>query len=464
MNNFSWAITDLVMVTEGKLLTNFKQELFFSSITTDTRNLKKGALYIAIKGEFFDGHEFVEQAFTKGAIAVLVAKKQQIEQPQILVEDTIIAFGKFAQWHRQQMNLQQLIAITGSNGKTTCKNIIYHLLSGVLNSAEVLATVGNLNNNFGVPSTLLSINKQHKYAVVEMGANHSKEIDYISKLAQPDIALITIAGRAHLEGFGSIEGVIKAKSEIMNGMVRGGSIVLNADSAGFDYWQKVAIGKKLKVLSFGKSALATFKLLDFKQNLTSSEFSFSYDLKTYNASFAMLGEHNCLNILASIAACVAANFKVAKLLPHLLSFSGVNGRLDQFKLPNGLLLDDSYNANPDSVKVAINTLVTISTKTIFCMGPMVEIGKDSAQQHKAIAKYAKQAGVNFLLCSGTATKNMPASFGKGSYWFASQQELGKRAINLIKTRQADSCLVKGSRAAKMEEVVTIIKGYKGVLC
>ena len=457
----NWNIENLASVVSGDLITLDKKAVGFTSISTDTRTIEKGALYIAIKGDNFDGHDFIKQAFEKGAVVALVSKKIETNRPLVVVEDTRIALGVFASWHRQQIDLKKLIAITGSNGKTTCKNMVQHLLSSLTNEGKVLATEGNFNNDFGVPRTLLNLKKQHEFAVIEMGANHPKEIDYVSQLALPDVALITLAAGVHLEGFGSLDGVVETKSEIMNGLSSGGTVILNADSYGFDFWQALAAKKSLKVLTFGKSKKATFQLLAFKQHATSLAFSFSYNSIHYHVNLPLLGEHNALNALASLAVCEAVGFDIEALIPPLAIFSGVKSRLQAFKLPNGLLLDDTYNASPSSMKAGIDALVSNASKSIFCMGDMGEIGKDSIREHQSVANYAKEKGVSFLLCCGEETKDLPNIFGEGSFWFETKQALAEKAIQLINSEQAESCLVKGSRFMKMEEIVnTIIKGTK----
>lgn len=461
-----WSIADLVFATNGEIVSSLAMTANFSSISTDSRSLQKGALYIAIKGKNFDGHQFIEQALQKGAAVVLVSEDISIKCPVVKVADTRIALGQFAKWHRQQSNLKELVAITGSNGKTTCKDMVHHLLSSITSDKKVLATEGNLNNDFGVPRTLLLLEKQHQYAVIEMGANHQKEIDYVSNLASSDVSLITLAAGMHLEGFGSLEGVIKSKAEIMNGMNSGGTVVLNMDSPGFGFWQKHAKEKSLQIVSFGKAKQADFRLLDYQQQTTDLTFKFSYQTITYSVTLPMLGEHNAFNALASIVTCFSlvesAGFNLEAILPHLASFAGVAGRLQQIKLPNkGLLLDDTYNAGPSSMRAAIDVLVSVSSWSIFCMGSMGEVGKDSIQQHQLVAEYAKQKGVSYLLCCGEETKNLPKIFGKNAWWFENKDLLTAQAINLINAKQADSCLVKGSRYMQMEQIVTsVLKGVK----
>ncbi len=464
----SWSQADLLLATGGKspsVDASGGKNIAFSGVSTDTRTLNQGDLYVAIKGDFFDGHRFVAQALSAGAALALVSEFEPFEESRqarlVLVEDTRIALGKFSSWHRQQISLQKLIGITGSNGKTTCKNMVEHLLSSLVPAEQVLATEGNLNNDFGVPRTLLSLTDQHQFAVVEMGANHPKEIDYVSRLAKPEVAIITIAAMAHIEGFGSLDGVVKTKAEIMNGMEKGSTIILNVDSVGFEYWQYMATEKGIHILTFGSSEKADFRLISVEQNTGQLNFRFTHDNHIFQADLPMVGEHNAFNALASMAACFAAGFKLQQLIPPLVNFAGIKGRLQQYQLPNGLLLDDSYNANPDSVKAAIDALVKVSPDGILCLGAMAEIGETSADQHKQIANYAKGKGVAFLLCTGEETKNMPEVFGDKSFWFEDKSSLAEKAIDLIKTKQASVCLVKGSRSAKMEQVVkNIIEGMK----
>lgn len=449
-----WNLNDLAEATQGELLVELlgTESVEFDSVSTDTRSLQAGALYIAIKGERFDGHEFIAEAVRQGAVAVLISEPVETVVPAILVEDTRIALGKFAAWHRQQMPLKKLIAVTGSNGKTTTKNLIAHLLESSEGADKVLFTQGNFNNDFGVPRTLLEITPEHDYAVIEMGANHLHEIRYLTQLAQPDIALITLAAGAHLEGFGSLQGVIDTKGEIFEGLGEEGVGIINADSPGFDQWQAQLNKQGNVVKTFGAVAPADYQVTHFRQVNDGIQFQCHFDGEAHGVVMPILGEHNAMNAAAAIAVCMEAGFSWRQILPGLGDFSGVGGRLQQRKLAHGLLIDDSYNANPNSVKAAINTVAALPGKALACLGAMAELGKTSDADHAEVAAYAKQQGITHLLVFGDAAKPMIEAFGEGAEWFEDHQQLAQKAIALLDEKWAENCLVKGSRSATMEVV------------
>jgi UDP-N-acetylmuramoyl-tripeptide--D-alanyl-D-alanine ligase len=453
-----WTLNDLIVATGGELSAQSadKEAVGFDFVSTDSREMSESGLYIAVKGANFDGHAFVSQAVAQGASVVLASEPVEAPVPVVLVDDTRIALGQFAAWHRKQMPLKKLIAVTGSNGKTTCKNMIQHLLS---KQAKVLATQGNLNNDFGVPRTLLQLTAEHEFAVVEMGANHHKEIEYLTQLAKPDIAIITLAAGAHLEGFGSLEGVIHTKAEILSGLQdKVGVAVLNTDSPGFDVWQDMCRERELSVLTFGATAIADVHYEQFEQSSDVIEFDVisTADKMIHQGKFhvvaPMLGEHNAMNACAALTAAMACGFKLETLTPNLADFGGVSGRLQKVSLPNGILIDDSYNANPDSMKAALRTLVALPGKSMACLGAMAEIGETSASAHAEVASYAKSLGVSYLLIYGEAAKPMIDAFGEGAFWFESHQALTDKAIELIEKDGINHCLVKGSRSSKMETV------------
>jgi len=451
----TWNLIDLVEavkgVLAGELLGN--EPVVFTSVSTDTRTLKSGALYIAIKGEHFDGHAFIGDAVRQGAVAVLISEPMETVVPAVLVEDTRIAFGAFAAWHRQQMPLKGLIGVTGSNGKTTTKALLAHIL---LKHAPVLATQGNLNNDFGLPRTLLELSDSDEYAVIEMGANHRKEIAYLTQLAKPDVAVITLAAGAHLEGFGSLQGVIETKGEILEGVRKGGVGILNTDSPGFEYWVEKSRQLDVSVMTFGQARFANVQVVDFKQS--ESQITFTLDLnwqtirQTEVVTMPVLGFHNAMNAAAAVAACLAIDLPWSDIQPGLVDFGGVSGRLQQSLLPKGVLIDDSYNANPSSVKAAIETLSHLPGKSAVCLGGMAELGEESETLHQDVATFAKEKGVTSLLLFGDATQCMQTVFGEGACWFDSQDALVQEAVRLIQQDEVQNLLVKGSRSAKMERV------------
>lgn len=451
----TWDLTDLVEAVNGVLAGELLGDdpVIFTSVSTDTRTLKSGALYIAIKGEHFDGHAFVSDAVRQGAVAVLISELMETVVPAVLVDDTRIAFGQFAAWHRQQMALKGLIGVTGSNGKTTTKALLAHILS---KHATVLATQGNLNNDFGLPRTLLELSESDDYAVIEMGANHRKEIAYLTQIAKPDVAVITLAAGAHLEGFGSLQGVIETKGEILEGICEGGVAVLNTDSPGFEYWVEKSRRLQVSVITFGQARFANVQVVDFKQS--DSQIIFTLDLNWHEirqsevVTMPVLGFHNAMNAAAAVAACLAAGLSWSEIQPGLVDFGGVSGRLQQSLLPKGILIDDSYNANPSSVKAAIETLVQLPGKSAVCLGGMAELGAESETLHQDVAAFAKDKGIKRLLLFGAATQSMQTVFGEGALWFESQDALAQEAVRLIQQDEIQNILVKGSRSARMERV------------
>lgn len=454
----AWEIQQLIDATQGVLSGELlgEESVRFDSVSTDSRHLQSGALYIAIKGERFDGHDFVTEAVKQGAVAVLISEPMATIVPAVLVEDTRIALGQFAAWHRQEMPLKTLFAITGSNGKTTTKEMLAHILG---KQAPVLATKGNLNNDFGVPRTLLQISKQHQYAVIEMGANHPHEIRYLTHLAKPDVAMITLAAGAHLEGFGSLQGVIDTKGEIFEGVVLNGTAVINTDSVGYAQWRAQCEAQGLQVISFGEAEEANVRLVNFKQTDSFIELVLRLDVTQFTDSenlvavkMPLLGHHNALNTAAVVSCCFAAGLNWDEIRPGLVDFRGVSGRLQQLQLPHGHLIDDTYNANPASVKAGIDTLVALPGKGALCLGAMAELGQDSESLHHQVALYAKQQGVQALLLYGEKAKSMQTVFGENAYWFDSHQALVTAVIELIQTQKIQNVLVKGSRSTTMERV------------
>ncbi|VAW48051.1 UDP-N-acetylmuramoyl-tripeptide--D-alanyl-D-alanine ligase [hydrothermal vent metagenome] len=468
---FSWALVDLQYAVDGEFIgaLDHDQRVRFTSISTDSRTLKAGALYIAIKGENFDGHDFITQAIQQGAVAVLVSEVIKSIVPAVLVEDTKLALGQFAKWHRKQMPVKKLIAVTGSNGKTTTKSLLLNIFQNVGNT---LATEGNLNNDLGVPRTLLNLRPEHDYAIIEMGANHRNEISYLTHLAEPDIALITNAANAHLEGFGSLQGVVEAKGEIFQGLnqtciKKDGVAVINMDSNGYLDWVQMikSLGVQ-KIVRFGLAKKADIIISALK----TSEQGVQFKLTIYGVSYAVkmpvLGAHNAHNAAACVAIALSSGLSWGEIQPGLTRFTGVAGRLQKQAITTGWLIDDSYNANPESVKAGINTLVSQSGYSILCLGAMAELGEGCMDAHQGIARYAKQKGVDYLLVYGQATQQMPEIFGHQSAYFESHERLAQHVADLLTTQmQAGknvNVLVKGSRSAQMEKVSNLLLSQFGL--
>ncbi|WP_051640751.1 UDP-N-acetylmuramoyl-tripeptide--D-alanyl-D-alanine ligase [Thiomicrorhabdus sp. Milos-T2] len=472
MNMFSWTLEQLKDSTEGEFIGPISEanSIEFTSISTDTRTLQPGALYIAIKGENFNGHDFIEQAVQQGAVAILVDENSECLDsivPGVEVQNTRIALGQFARWHRLQMPVKTLIAVTGSNGKTTTKTLLHNIFSLAGNT---LATEGNLNNDFGVPRTLLNLRPEHEYAIIEMGANHPKEIQYLTALALPDIAMINNASGAHLEGFGSLQGVIDTKGEIFEGLNqiknhKPGVAVINTDSPGFEDWQQSLRDLNVNsVVTFGSDVKADSKVDSVTTNTVCIDgkdvLGIAFDLiiskQKHHVNMPVLGFHNAMNAAACVAVAMSAGLSWQQILPGLVSFNGVSGRLQKTAINNGWLIDDSYNANPESVKAGIEALCSLPGKAIVCLGAMAEIGEQSDKAHQEIAEFAREKGVRNLYVLGEAAHNMPTHFGEGSQFFTSHAAMANLVVADIESAKTSdnkiNVLVKGSRSAKMEKV------------
>ncbi len=426
------------------------EDLKISSISIDTRTLLKGDLYIAIKGDNFDGHSFVNKAEIAGAVAVLVEQKLTTNLPQIVVNNSQLALAELAgKWKKKAV--VETIAITGSNGKTTVKELIASILEL---AANVLYTKGNLNNAIGVPLTLLNLNEHHQYAVIEAGANHIGEIAYSCEYVKPDIAVITNVGSAHLEGFGSIKDVAKAKSEIIQSLSTKGIAVLNRDDAFYDYWLDIA--KDRKTVSFGMNATADFRAEQIRTTITDSEFENHFMLLTSTEKIAiklkLAGQHNVMNALAAAASVAQLGINLELIKQGLERSKPVPGRLQPLPgIHGGLIIDDSYNANPNSVKAALQVLLESGGEPWVVLGALAEMGSNSLNIHKELGALIKSMNVVRLLTIGSDAEHTSSSFGKGATFFSSQEQLITFLNNNLKGNE--SILIKGSRSQKMEKIV-----------
>ena len=427
----------------------------FASVTTDSRAIAPGDLFVALRGERFDGHEFVAAAIAQGAVGAIVdqaAAEQYAETWQqyslLVVPDTRTALGELAAWWRQQ-HAVKLVAVTGSNGKTTVKEMLASILSQAAGSEAVLSTQGNLNNDIGMPLTLLKLRKQHRYAVIEMGMNHPGEIASLSQIAQPDVAVINNAGAAHLAGLGSVEAVARAKGEIFLGLKPEGIAVINADDGHADLWR--ALAGKHKQFSFGLEQAADVSA-HYQQQSHHSLLEIKTPEGIITATLQIPGQHNIRNALAACAAAHALGISNADMAAGLAAFSGVKGRLQRKTCLHGaILIDDTYNANPASVDAAIAVLAAMDGKKILVLGDMGELGDTSAQLHRQIGQNARQAGIDMLLALGDVSRECAAGFGANAWFYERIQELLADLENHL-TPDA-TVLVKGSRFMQMERVV-----------
>lgn len=428
-------------------------DVVVSGVSIDSRTLKLGQLYVAIAGKNFDGHDFISSAQQAGAIAILTHKKIKTFLPQILVRDTCAALAELAGAWREKMNLK-LIGVTGSNGKTTTKEMLAAILSV---HDDVLFTQGNLNNEIGVPLTLLRLSPEHHYAVIEMGANHSGEIAYTSRFAKADVAVITNVGAAHLEGFGDLNGVARAKGEIIETLNPNGIAVLNADDAFFDYWR--AISGSRKVISFGIESVADIFAKNIDTTREGDRFVTNFDLKTaeenIRVNLPLAGNHNVLNALAATAATLALGISLAQIKQGLELMSPVNGRLQLLRGRLGSwIINDTYNANIASLTVALDVLEKCDGEHWIILGAFGELGDNTEKLHSEMGDTLKNYGVKRLFAIGELTKQTVASFGKNAQHFASQTELLEAVTPLLTGNE--TILIKGSRSQRMENITAAL--------
>ncbi len=436
----------------------------FGGVGTDSRAAAPGQLFVALRGEHFDGHDFVAQAAAAGAAAALVDARWADSQattalPLVVVDDTRLALGALAAAWRARFTLP-LIGITGSNGKTTVKDMCAAILraqacrdgySGGTDDDGILATRGNFNNDIGLPLTLLELRDGHRGAVIEMGMNRPGEIAYLSRLTQPTVAIVNNAQRAHLLGLGSLAEVARAKGEIYAGLcgVGGGIAVVNADDAHAGYWRTLNAGRA--VMTFGIDQAA-----DVRGRCTLHGLGLRLELAAPQGSAAMAlqvpGLHNARNAVGAAAACLAAGVTFDAVVEGLSAFTLADGRLQRRTGPGGcLILDDTYNANPDSVRAGIDVLAATPGRKILVLGDMGEIGEASAQLHDEIGGYAKSRGVDRLYGLGEMSAVAVRNFGDGGCHFDSPDILAAALAGLL---DADTVvLVKGSRFMRMERVV-----------
>ena len=425
------------------------------AVSTDSRAIAAGDLFVALRGERFDGHEFVAQVAAAGAAGAVVAADalaglQGCGLPLIAVPDTRLALGTLAAAWRARHDLS-LIAVTGSNGKTTTKEMIASILHAAFGDA-VLATQGNLNNDIGLPLTLLKLRGHHRAAIVEMGMNHPGEIAYLTRIARPTVALVTNAQRAHLEGMGSLEAVAREKGRIFDGLGSDGVAVVNADDPQAGLWRGMNGGRR--VVGFGLDGDAEVRGTVRLHGLE-NELHFVTPLGEGAVDLALPGLHNARNALAAIAATFAAGVPLAAIQQGLAAFKGVKGRLQRRAGLNGaVVLDDTYNANPDSMRAGIDVLAATIGRKVLVLGDMGEIGEAAGQYHDEVGGYAKSAGVDVLFALGDASAIAARNFGDGARHFRKIEELIE-ALRPELTANT-TVLVKGSRFMRMERVADAI--------
>lgn len=423
------------------------QDTVFTGISSDTRTLFPGNLYIALRGERFDGHDFIEESIKKGAKAILVDHPISFSIPHLIVKDTLLAFGKISEAWRDQFNIP-FIGVTGSNGKTTLKNMIATILrAACANPTEVLATEGNLNNNIGVPIMLSRLNAQHRFAVIEMGMNHFGEIAYLTQLVKPRVAVVNNAAKAHLEGLKDVAGVARAKGEIFLGLEKNGTAILNRDDAHFDYWRGL-ISQNNAILSFGFSTSADITAV----LLENSHFIVKTPKGEIEINLPLLGVHNIMNALAATAATIALDVDLSVIKKGLENVHPAPGRMQQYLLNTGTrVIDDTYNANPSSLHAAITTLANVSGTKILILGDMKELGEDAKQHHFDAGIHMQKAGIEYVFTFGELSALTSQAFGQNACHFTEREKLIAAIQSYLQNDV--TILIKGSRSMQMEKIV-----------
>ena len=433
----------------------------FTGVSTDSRSIAAGELFIALRGERFDGHQFVTTVLAHGAAAAMVdaawAATAPAGLPLLVVPDTRLALGALAAHWRQQFDLP-VIGITGSNGKTTVKEMCAAILreherrDDLDETEAVLATRGNLNNDIGLPQMLLRLHAGHRAAVFEMGMNHPGEIAYLTRLARPEVAVVNNAQRAHLLGLGSIGEVARAKGEIFLGLDDDGVAVINADDPHADLWRQLADGRT--VVTFGLAAGADVTA-SVSESATGSAIALCSDDCRVEFELPVPGLHNVRNALAATAACLAVGTSLGTIAEALSRYRGVRGRLMRRPGQSGAqVIDDSYNANPDSMRAAIDVLAGQPGRRLMVIGDMGEIGPDGAALHEEVGAYARERGVDGLLGLGALAATACRAFGSAGQHFADSDSLIDALRGQLNAQT--TVLVKGSRFMRMERIVDAI--------
>jgi UDP-N-acetylmuramoyl-tripeptide--D-alanyl-D-alanine ligase len=420
----------------------------FCGVTIDSRKSCEGKLFVAIKGVNFDGHNFVDMAYHNGATVALVEQRQQSEIEQIEVADCKQAMGQLANYWRRYCD-PCVIALTGSNGKTTVKEMLSQIL---VRQATSLATRGNFNNDIGVPLTLFELEQNHDFAIIEMGANHRGEIARLAEISEPDIVYVNNVAAAHLAGFGDVRGVMEAKGELYAYCTAGQRALFNADEVASQYWHGICAAQVQISCGLNNEADVTATWSAVGEAL---QIEFNYQGQSHGCELGVIGEHNVRNALAAVSLAILAGIDFIVAVDNLAGFSGVKGRLQILSGPaNSRLIDDSYNANPDSLEVGIEVLCSLPGSPWLALGDMGELGAETEALHRQAAQTAAQHGVEKFFGIGEMSCIASAEFGAAGYCYEGVEEMAKSILSQI--HQGVNLLVKGSRAAGMERLVAIL--------
>ncbi|WP_329346985.1 UDP-N-acetylmuramoyl-tripeptide--D-alanyl-D-alanine ligase [Vibrio natriegens] len=448
-------LSQLAEITHGELV---GENITIAAVSTDTRTIESGSLFVALVGERFDAHDFCQQAVDAGAGALLVQKRLDVSVPQVVVTDSKIALGEIAAWIHQSCQTPT-VAITGSCGKTTVKEMVASILQL---KGQVLFTAGNFNNDIGVPLTLLRSQADDDYAVIELGANHIGEIAYTTQLVKPDIALVNNVAAAHLEGFGSIEGVKQAKGEIYQGLSAGGVAIVNLDSQGDSLWQSVLADKK--VITFSQNnTQADFYASDIAMNeegKASFTLHLAEDGQEIELSLGIIGQHNVANAIAAAIITQKMGASIEEIQSGLLNLNKVKGRVDVEQLSQSVkLIDDSYNASVPAMKAAVDLLAAFKGQRWLILGNMAELGEESLALHRQVGEHAAPQKFEHVLTYGADAKVI-SDLCDGTHFETHQDMIDYIKQHLDQTvSENHTMLVKGANGARMFEVAAALKEY-----
>lgn len=422
----------------------------FSIIETDTRKLEAGQVFLAIKGPNFDGHKFAQNAKELGALALIVDHQVDVDIPQFVVPDTRLALGQLGAAVKAQV-APKTVAITGSVGKTTVKEMAAAILSQL---GSVLATKGNFNNDIGVPLTLLRLEPHHEYAVVELGANHIGEIGYTTDLVKPDVAAVANVAEAHLEGFGDLFGVARAKGEIFDGLPKSGVAVVNADSEFVDYWLARLTEKNITQFSMHEKKDIWPENIELDE-VGRAQFDLCYQAQRIHVKLPISGEHNVANAMVAAALVMPLGVTLEQVASGLAKMPQVKGRVNVIEVNQHLtIIDDTYNANVRSVQAAIDLLSNISGTKVLALGDMAELGEDAREYHQQVGEYAQEKGIDQLFSLGVLSQSASDVYQQPSRHFSTREQLvNQLEQDVLSESKKITILVKGSRSARMELLV-----------
>ncbi|WP_201546679.1 UDP-N-acetylmuramoyl-tripeptide--D-alanyl-D-alanine ligase [Psychrobacter immobilis] len=453
--NGHWQFAE-AQATSSNNSTDTSKSITSTRIATDTRTIKPGDIFLALTGDNFDGHDYIATAIEQGAVAAIVSRPISADIAQLVVNDTRLALGQLAAYRRQQHKNLTVIAITGSSGKTTCKEMLGSIFGRL---APTLITRGNLNNDLGVPMMLLELSDHHRYAILELGANHIGEIAYTTEIVKPDVACVLNIGTAHLGEFGSREGICQTKAEIYH-TLNDTQYAIVPDKDDFtNKLRRIAEKHTSHVIGFGNTDVSASHL-DVEPER--SEFKLHIDSQVHDISLPLAGEHNVNNALAAAACAHALNIDISDIVVGLENARPAKGRLNSQLLGMHRLIDDTYNANPHSVRAAAKVLAAQTGTQVMVLGDIAELGEAAVSEHQSLGRTIATTGINVLLCVGEYAPHTVAGAQEisaiSAHAFADKDSLLAYLQSYLRAQQAQPCTVlfKGSRSMEMETLINAL--------